>query len=160
VDPRRIIASLFGAGLLVGAATGCSHGGSTNAFCEALGKAPALDTVVEGFADADHDELVQRLADARRAYQRLADTAPDSIDGPTDQLVALVDAVLDGVADHPDDPEAAADQIRSTVAERPDSTEAAAQVATWAKEHCDVDLNPVVVEAPTSTAPAATTTTD
>lgn len=156
---RRALALLAVTLIIGGAAVGCTEdAGTAKAFCKQVAKVPPLDTVVEGFASADPDELTGRLEGARQAYQALADAAPGDINGSTEALVDLVEAVIDGVAAHRTDPEAAADTIRAAVAERPDATEAAAEVAAYAKVRCDVDLNPVVAESSTTAVTAGAPT--
>ncbi len=158
---RRAIALMALAAIAVASAVSCTEdAGTATAFCDRVAKAPALDTVVEDFAGADPDELTDRLEGARRAYRAVADAAPGEINDATEDLVALVEAVIDGIAANPTDPEAAADAIRAAVAERPDGTEAAVDVAAYAKVKCELDLNPVVVETSTTTTtvPAGTET--
>lgn len=122
---------------------GCSDdSGSEAAFCTEVRRAPALDAVLSGFATADPTELGHRLDEAGDAYGRLRDAAPDEIDGDTDQVVDLVDAVIDAVREEGSDPEAVADQLRTVMVDHTGAEEAAQAVSAYADEHCDVQLDP------------------
>lgn len=142
----------------LGAAACTSDGGSETEFCERVATVPALDSLLTGFGNADPGELATRLDTASAAYGDLRDAAPGDIRGPVGTVVDLVDAVLDDVEARAEDPEALADALRATVAEHPDAEQAATEVAAYARDRCDVDLNPTIAGDPTggtTTEPAA-----
>ena len=128
--------------LLFGAA-GCSRDhGSKEAFCKEIKRVPSLDTVVEGFADADPQELAARLHAANASYAALHDAAPKQIRSQVGEVQGLADVVTAAVEDHHDDPEAAAAEIRKAMASHKGAKAATVAVAAYAKANCDVDLNP------------------
>lgn len=141
---NRLLAALLAAALLV-AAPACSRDkGSKEAFCEQVAKVPALDSVVQGFADADPDELTERLDGAKDSYAALASSAPGDIRGDVAQVDSLVEVVTDAVAEHHDDPEAVTSEIRDAMADHQGADEASKRVAAYAERTCGVELNPAV----------------
>lgn len=124
---------------------GCSRDhGSQEAFCKEIKRVPSLDTVVEGFSDADPQELSARLKAANASYAALQKAAPKEIRSQVGEVEDLVDVVTQAVEDHHDDPEAAAAQVRRAMASHPDAKTATVAVAKYAKTNCDVDLNPTL----------------
>ena len=142
---RRTLAAATAILLLVLASTACSRDhGSKAAFCKEIKRVPSLDTVVQGFSDADPQELTARLKAANASYAALHKAAPKEIRGQVGEVEDLVDVVTTAVQDHHDDPEAAASQIRKAMASHPDAKKATVAVAKYAKANCDVDLNPTL----------------
>lgn len=161
--PRRLAAPAvaLAAALALGTSACAEDSGSTEAFCEQVRKVPALESVLSRFSEADPDVLADRIVKARAAYEALETSAPDAIRDETEDVVALVIAVLQAVEDHPTDPAAAADQLRDEVAARPEAEASRKEVAAFAQDECDVRLDPTL--APSSgtstTTTAATSTT-
>lgn len=122
---------------------GCTDDEPTAAsFCDELGQAPSLAAVLTGFADQDPTQLQRQLDDAEAQYDDLRDTAPDVIAPDVDRTVELVDAVIAAVRADRDDPAAAAAAIRDVVDDHPDATTSGLAVADYAREQCEVELNP------------------
>ena len=151
--------------LLIGTAlTGCSRSsGSTEKFCAKVKQVPALESVLARFSEADPDVLADRIVKARAAYASLEAAAPSEIDGETAQVVSLVDDILASVEQHPDDPVKASAQLRKAMVRHKGVEADRAKVAAYAKEHCDVQLDPALSDgadaATTTTAAGSTTTT-
>jgi hypothetical protein len=130
-----------------------SDGDSSDSFCAALRSAPTLETVISGFTSVDPGELTRRLDRASTAYATVARTAPDDIDADVDAVVVVVDAVIEAVRANTDDPTAAAAALRAAIENEPDLSGAAVRVATYAKDECDLDLNPGITPDSTTTPP-------
>jgi hypothetical protein len=150
--PRTVAGALVlaaAAGLVVG----CSDEpeASPETFCGALRQVPSLASVFTGFADQDPGRLDRSLDDAEAAFGRLRETAPDDIAPDVDEVVDLVQAVIDGVRANDTDPEAAAADIRAAVDDHPDAVTSSLAVADYARNQCNVELNPTVPEDPTVT---------
>lgn len=152
--PSPIARVGFGAAALVGLSglVACgSDGDSDRSFCAALASAPTLESVVSGFSSVDASELTRRLDRASSAYATVARTAPDSVDDDVDEVVGVVDAVIEAVRANAEDPEAAVTAVRAAVERRPDLSGASGRIAAYAKDECELDLNPGIT--PESTTP-------
>lgn len=131
--------------VLASAIAGCTDdGGSEDAFCREVRSLPPLDSVINGFSEADPGQLETRLTRASSAYEDLRAAAPSEIRGSVGDMVDLVDAVLDAVEANRDDPEAAVDALRTAVVENPDAPLASRRVVDYAADSCDVVLNPTL----------------
>lgn len=144
---------------------GCSSdGGSQAAFCAQVRKVQPLEVLLAGFTEADPVELARRLDTGAAAYADLLDASPGEVRGDVRQVVELVDEVIAAVRAHRNDPEAAAAQVRAAVADHPKAAESTTAVAAHAKDRCGVDLNPTVVDDPstgsTTTTESSSTTTE
>lgn len=149
--------------LVAGGASGLTacgdDSGSEEAFCRQVTDLPPLDAAIDDFSEADATELGRRLSSTAEAYDALRDAAPDDIRGSVDEVVDLVDAILDAVEADAEDPEKVADALRDAVLEHPGAADASTRVVAYAADRCDVQLNPMLDDEPTTTAPGASTTT-
>ncbi|QXC62761.1 hypothetical protein KSP35_08230 [Aquihabitans sp. G128] len=150
---RRWTATAAAVALALVALGGCTkdHGSEAD-FCREVKRIPTLDAVVTGFVDTEPSALDARLDDASKAYATLEDAAPDDVRDSVSDMTALVDAVLAAVRAHPDDPEAAARDLRAAVKDHPNAARSSLAVASYASEHCGVELNPKVVDTTSTTA--------
>lgn len=133
-------------------ATACgSDDGDSQSFCAALRSAPTLESVVSGFTGLDGAELTRRLDRAANAYDNVERTAPAEVDDEVTTVVAVVDAVIEAVRANPDDRAAAVAAVRAAIREHPDLQASADTISTYAADTCDLDLNPGVAPASTTT---------
>ena len=157
---HRWTATALAVVLGLGALGACTKdSGSKTEFCRQIKRAPALGTVVSGFADTDRSTLDDRLDDVSKAYAALRDAAPDDVRGDVNEMSDLVDALVASIRAHPDDPEAAADAARKAVVANPGGVTSAVKVTDYASKQCGVQLNPTVEGATTTSVAAVTTTT-
>jgi hypothetical protein len=159
--PFRTAAGTFAAALLLasGGLAACSDdAGSPEAFCAQVEQVPSLESVLSRFSEADPDLLADRIAKARAAYDELAEAAPAEIEDETDQVVALVDAILDAVEEHPDDPAKASAQLRTAMADHEGVEADRAKVADYAQATCDVQLDATLSEGGATSSPNSSTT--
>ena len=145
-SPSRAIAqsSLLLAAAALLAISGCSSEDrrSTSAFCAQLRDLPNLADAVSGYPDADTKTLNAQLATIRVSFADLAQAAPSSIRGDVRYLAEVVDVVAQTVQDKGIDPEAVQAELRHQLAKRPGLTKRSDKVDKWAKQNCDLDLNP------------------
>lgn len=126
-----------------GAFAGCSDDEpAVGSFCDELRQAPSLAAVLTGFADQDAGQLDQQLDEAEAQYADLREAAPAEIGPDVERTVDLVGAVIVAVRSESDDPVAAAAAVRSVIADHPDAETSALAVADYARNECDVELNP------------------
>jgi hypothetical protein len=143
VGAKQTAAALAAAAALVlGACT--DDGGATEDFCTEVRSLPSLEAVLSRFDEADPADLDDRITKARDAYHDLADAAPTEVAEATDSVVDLVDDILDAVDEHPDDPAAAAAELREVMDEHEGVEEDRTEVAEFAEERCDVELDPTL----------------
>lgn len=155
---RRTIATVLATAVAVAAfgLGACSKGGDDNAsFCAAVRSAPSLESVLVGFTAQDPAELGRRLDKAQAAYATVRSSAPKAVHDDVTTIVDVVDQLIAAVRAHPNDPDAVRDRIRSDVADHQGVAAATVAVADYARDHCDVELNPgVTVDQTTSTTTA------
>lgn len=127
---RHAIAVAVGVAVGVLVVAGCGDPPpSAGRFCERL--AADRDLVVSGAgAGADTDLVVERFLDLERM-------APAEIRGPWTTVTDLVEAVAEVDLDDEAARRSISDQVYA-------AQPAAAEVATWARERCAVDLGPVI----------------
>jgi hypothetical protein len=140
----RILAAGLAALVLSTSAAACTDDdtGSVAEFCKQVKRLPPLDTVLRGYSGLDAQELQARLDAARTGYDDLADAAPGDIGDDVDRVAELVRLVVRAVADHPDDPDAVAREVQRGTREISGSATASQRVVAYAKDHCQVDLDP------------------
>lgn len=138
--------TLFTSGVLLLGACTAETKTSAEDFCGDLRRTPSLASVLTGFADQDADQLDRALDDAEEAFTALERSAPDEIRSDVEALVALVQAVIDGVRDNPNDPEAAAASITKAVKKHSSAMTSGLAVSNYALTQCDLVLNTPVPE--------------
>lgn len=150
------IAAALALGALAG--VGCSRdAGSAEDFCRQVRVAPSLESELSRYFDGRSD--ADRLAQVRRAYDDLAEAAPDAIRDDAAAVRDLVDEVIGAARAHPDDRAKAADQVRAAMARHRDAIGSSAALTAYAAERCDVRLDPSVATASSTTAPTSSTPT-
>lgn len=144
--------ALVAPALLASVAAACgSDGGDNQSFCAALRSAPTLESVVSGFTGLDDAELTRRLDQAESAYGRVERAAPDAVGDDVETVVSVVDAVIASVRINRDDPAAAVTAVRFAIEDHPDLQGASTRVAAYAKDECELDLNPGITPDTTTT---------
>ncbi|MCU1454629.1 MAG: hypothetical protein JWN46_2775 [Acidimicrobiales bacterium] len=160
---RRILPTVVVAVLVLCVPVACSKSkGSKEAFCSQLKRTPALSDVLSGFGSDDPRTLSGKLDSVTKAFADLERAAPREVRSDASELADLVNAISQVVKANASDPAAIKSKLRTLATSHTGAAKAALDIAGYAKQQCNIDLNPSnapTSSAPTTAAASSTTTT-
>jgi len=134
---------------------------SKAAFCRQLRRTPVLEDILSGVATGDPAAVRRQVGAAATQFGALERAAPREIRAEVGEVATLMEKVLEAVDASPDDPQALAERLRKLATTNTGAAGAALEVAGYARDKCNVDLNgpslrPTGDRPPTSTPGAIT----
>ena len=155
---RRLAPTVAAAVLVVALPVACTTSkGSKAAYCSQLKHTPALADVLSGFGTDDPRTLTKKLDTVTRQFRDLEHAAPREVRSDTSEVADLVTAIAQVVKDNAGNPTVIPARLRTLAVSRTGAAKAAQGIATYAKQQCNISLNPTdPPTAPTTGGPATT----